>query len=164
MVRPTGAGITTWQVAVGGRDAGGTTVGAGVPLATGVAVGGAVGGAVGVAVGVEVAVAVGVGAVLGVALGVGLVVGVALALGLALADALGLGDASSIDGLTSETSRLPLRSLSVAWSPLRSTFPTPCMSFRNACSWVMMSCGQAIWVPASGPIAASLPLVVYGPW
>ena len=129
---------------MGGSDAGGTTVGAGVPLAAGVAVGGGVGAAVGVGVGAVVGVAVGVGVGVGVArLALGLAVGVAL--GAADADALGLGDASTADGLTNESRMLPLTSLRVMRSLRRSTIrPTPCRSARKNCSWAMMSSAQAI--------------------
>ena len=149
--------MTSWQVAVGGREAGGTTVGAGLALPAGVGVGAAVavGVGVGAVVGVAVAEALGDGELLGVDDGV--------ALGAALA--LGLGDGSGADGLTRMRSVVPLMSSRFIWlAPRWSRRPTPCKSLRNACSCAMTSSGQAIWVPASGPIATTFPFVVYGPW
>src|SRR6476469_4568294 len=110
--------MTSWQVAVGGRDAGGTTVGAGLALPAGVAVGAAVGAAVGL----------GVGAALGDA------VADADALGLAEALALAVGDGSGADGLTRMRRVVPLMSSRFIWlAPRWSRRPTPCKSLRNAC-------------------------------
>ena len=153
-------GTVSVHVAVGGTEAGGATVGAGVPLAT--AVGAAVEVGVGVGAGVEVGVEVGVA--VGVALGVGVAVAVALGVADGATLALGLGDGSSAEGRISATSRLPLMSVRLSWLPRFSTRPTPCSAARKAVSWVITSSGQAIRVDASGPMAATEPFVVYGPW
>ncbi len=151
---------------MGGRDAGGFTVGAGVPLAGGVAVGGAVGTAVGVGVGA----AVGVGDGVGDGDGDGDGDGEALALALGLARRArtwptrtrsGSATPSTAYGLTSESRMLPLTSVRVmrsfAFCLIR---PTPCRSARKNCSWAMMSSAQAIWVFASAPTATTVPFVV----
>src|SRR6476646_2603605 len=99
-----GAGIVRLQVAVGGSDAGGLTVGAAVAGGVGVGV------AVGVGVGVGGGGGVGVGLGEGLRLGLG-VAGVSVRPGLAEAATEGLGEAAtSAAGRRSATSRLPLRS------------------------------------------------------
>ena len=88
--------------------------------------------------------------------------GVADAVGVALP--LGPGEGSRADGLTSTTWMLPLMSVRLSWLPRFSTRPTPCIAARKAVSCAMTSSGQAIRVDASGPIATTVPFVVYGPW
>ena len=97
--------------------------------------------------------------------GVGLGAFDGVALGAALgATADGLGEGSGADGRTRATSRLPLRSCSMTESARGSTRPTPWRAARNAVSWAMTSSAQAMRVVASGPIAAIVSFVVYGPW
>ncbi len=146
-------------MAVGGSEAGGATVGAGV--------------AAGAAVGCRrrrSAPAVAVwpwGSALGVAVGVARV---GLALGEALADgwaeALALGEGEAARARTGERADLHAAVAILEGElvcPRDSTRPTPWKAARNCVSCVMMSSGQASRVVASGPIAATLPLVVYGP-
>ena len=147
-----GAGVTSWHDAVGGKDAGGATVGAGDVLTAGLGVGAAVGEAVAEAVGV------GVGAADALALGDA--EALADGEGFALAEALGLADGSGVVGFTSATRMLPFASVRLSPSLRRSTLPTPCMALMNACSWAMTSSGHASRVVASGPMATTLPFVV----
>ena len=121
--------------------------------------------AVGVGVGLGGADGVGLGGALGLADGLALgVAGVNVRAGLADAEALGLGEASATaPGRIRMTTVLPLMSWSRIDCARRSRWPTPWSAVRNAVSCAMTSSAQAIRVVASGPIAAIVPFVVYGP-